>query len=102
MAGWDYPEELLGSSLEAIGARLRITREALALPQNTFADMADIKANAYNQYEQGRTRPSIDNALALKHTHRLTLDWIYDGDIDSLRPGLQSAIIALVKARQGQ
>ena len=97
---WVYPTDLEGRSMEAIGARLRITREALGEAQIAFAERAGIKGNAYNQYEQGKTRPSVDNAHHLCDTYKLTLDWIYRGDIDSLRPGLHQAIISLIKARQ--
>lgn len=89
-----------GSSLEAIGQRLRITRQVLGLPQHTFCERAGIAANTYNQYEMGRKRPSVDNAIALTRTYRLTLDWIYLGDHSGLRYETADAIKALVQARK--
>lgn len=76
-------------SLEAIGRRLKATRLALGHPaQGDFAKHAGIKANTYNQWEQGLIRPSLDGAKALCRTYRLTLDWIFLGDPSALPHGL--------------
>jgi transcriptional regulator with XRE-family HTH domain len=89
-----------GTSLEAIGRRLNITRQVFGLPQHTFCERAGIPPNTYNQYEKGKKRPSVDNAIALVRAYRLTLDWIYLGDPSSLRYETADAIKALVHARQ--
>lgn len=71
-------------TLEAIGNRLRLTRESFDMTQTHFAEQAGISQNTYNQYEKGRKRPSVDNALLLSLTYNLTLDWIYTGDVSGL------------------
>lgn len=81
-------------SLEAIGERLRSTRQALELSQRDFCAEAGVPPNTYNQYERGVARPSMDNAYRLMDAHRLTLDWIYAGDPSGLRASLLEAIKA--------
>jgi len=87
-------------SKAGVGERLRITREALGLPQKEFADRAGLAANTYNQYEQGRNMPSLDAAQSLCDHHNLTLDWIYRGDPSGLRYQLADAIKAIRAARR--
>lgn len=82
-----------------IGERLRVTREAEGLLQNEFADRAGLAYNTYNQYEQGWTRPKIENAIRLCETYKLTLDWIYRGDPSGLRYKLAEAIKSIRQLR---
>ena len=84
----------------AIGARLRLTREALGLTQVEFARRADVTNNAYNQYEKGKQRPSLDAAIALREAYSLTLDWIYLGDNSGLKYELVEAMKKLALLRQ--
>lgn len=69
-----------GISKRAIGNRLALTREALELRQGEFCKRAGIAQNTYSQFESGKKRPSVDNAIALCEVYGLTLDWIYRGD----------------------
>lgn len=78
-----------------IGKRLRDTRLALKLSQREFCGEAGIAPSAYNNWEQGNARPSLDNAFRLCDAHRLSLDWIFNGDPTTLRPLLVQAISAL-------
>lgn len=84
-----------GTSDEAIGARLRLTREVFGLGQTVFCKRAGITQNAYSQYEAGTRRPIIDNAILLAETYNLTLDWIYRGDPSGLHYTLNDAIRSL-------
>ena len=83
----------------AIGDRLRITRQVTGMQQNEFCSRASIAANTYNQYEQGKRRPSIDHANALCDAYRITLDWIYRGDPSGLPYSMADAIKAIRQAR---
>jgi len=76
----DRPER----TAEAIGRRLRATREATGLKQGPFLALCDIAQNTYSQWETGARRPSIDEAIRLCDAHKLTLDWIYLGDASGL------------------
>ena len=68
----------------AIGKRLALARTVVGTNQEDFAGKAGIAQNTYNQYERGKKRPSIDNAMKLCDTYLLTLDWIYMGDPSGL------------------
>jgi transcriptional regulator with XRE-family HTH domain len=87
------------TSIRAIGHRLLLTRQAVGLGQSEFCARAKIKPNTYNQYEKGRFRPTIDNAIALCETYNLTLDWIYRGNAAGLRYDMAEAIRALRTVR---
>ena len=95
-------EEWEGTSKAAIGRRLELTRQVVGLQQNEFCERAGIATNAYNQYERGKKRPSLDNAIKLCLTYALTLDWIYLGNDDALRYSLGNAIKALKEERIGR
>lgn len=88
-----------GRTAPAIGARLLLTRQALGLAQNEFAERAGLATNTYNQYETGKNIPSIPMAHAICDAFGLTLDWIYRGDQSGLRYHLADAIKALRSAR---
>lgn len=88
-----------GTSLAAIGRRLELTRQVVGVQQNEFCEKAKIATNTYNQYEKGKKRPSIDNALRLCKAYDLKLDWIYRGDPSGLRYATADAIKALKEAR---
>lgn len=80
--------------MESIGLRLLLTRQVFGLAQEVFAKKAGLAKNTYNQFERGKKRPSIENAIALCDEYDLTLDWIYRGDGSSLRYDLWDAIKA--------
>lgn len=82
-----------------IGKRLELTRIALGLNQTEFARRANINLSAYNQYEQGKKRPSYETAIALCEAYDLTLDWIIRGEPSNIPYGLAEAIKALRKSR---
>lgn len=85
--------------MEAVGERLRLSRQALGLSQVEFAQRAGIAANTYNQYERGKKLPSFVNANALCDAHGLTLDWLFRDDPGNLSYKLASAIAAIKTAR---
>ncbi len=79
-------------TVDAIAARLRRTREALALRPSEFADRARIARNTYSQWESAKGRPRIDEAMQLCDTYGVTLDWIYLGDPSGLPHRLAQAL----------
>ena len=85
---------------EAIGQRLRLARDAYGFAQGEFAEAAGLTQHAYNQYENGKRVPSIDVAIALRDRHRLTLDYIYCGDLSGLRFALGDTIRKMQELRQ--
>jgi transcriptional regulator with XRE-family HTH domain len=81
-----------------VGRRLLLTRDALRLKQNKFAEAAGISPTVYNQWENGAVYPPADGAIKLCEAHGLTLDWIYRGHKDRLPSWLADAIKALEAA----
>ncbi len=73
------------TDIEAIAERLRLTRNALGLNQTELCLQADLATNRWNQWERGRVRIQLDGALHLCAVFGLSLDWIYRGDMGSLR-----------------
>ncbi len=67
-----------------IGERLRLTRACYGLTQGEFAEGAGIARHTYNQYENGKKRPSLETATALCDAYGLTLDWIFHGRVEGL------------------
>ncbi len=72
-------------SLPAISRRLKATRLALGFrTQAAYCRDAGIEKNTYNQWERGKGRPDLDNAIILCEKFDLTLDWIYFGDLSKV------------------
>lgn len=82
-------------SKEAIGERLRWTRLALGFQKQVdiCRDIGDEgMAQAWNNWESGRDRIGLDNALMLCRRYRLSLDWIYTGNDGNLPASLARRI----------
>jgi transcriptional regulator with XRE-family HTH domain len=94
----DHPSD--GKTPAAVGLRLAMARQSLGLAQNAFCERAGIHPTAYNQYERGKKRPSIEAAIGLCEEYGMTLDWIFLGDPSGLRYELRDAVKALRNARQ--
>lgn len=92
-------DEYDGRDRTAVGRRLELTRQALGFDQQTFAREAGLKASTYNQYETGKNMPQIVAAHALCDRYRLSLDWIYRGEMDGLSQRIHSAIASVRHAR---
>jgi transcriptional regulator with XRE-family HTH domain len=79
---------------QMIARRLIATREAVGITQAELCRRADIKPNAYNHWEKGHGRPSLDQAVRLVRTLSVTLDWIYLGNLSGVPHGLAAQISA--------
>lgn len=92
------PRNIDPTTATEIGARLKMSRHALGYTQATMARLmgSATAGQAWENYEAGRRRISIDHALMLTRTCRLTLSWIYQGEIDSLPPDIRDKIIRLL------
>lgn len=89
-------------SREAVGARLKATRNALMLSQKEFAGPVGIKANTYCQYESGYSMPSLENLAAIVEYHGLTTDWVLRGDASGLKRNLWNLISAMDRLKRHQ
>lgn len=91
-----------GSTRQAIGRRLELTRDLLGLQQNEFALGAGIAPATYNAIEKGNKFPGLEKALAIRRAYGVTLDWIYEGDLESLRDRLSRPLRQMIEAREHQ
>lgn len=80
-------------SVPAIAERLRLTREALDLSQSDLCRRTGVAANTYNQWENAKGRPGLDQAMMLCDGLGVTLDWIYFGDPGCLPYAIASKIL---------
>lgn len=77
--GMATPEQTNPESLKAIGDRLRRTRLAMKMQQATWCRYVGIEPPAWNNFEKGIRRISVDNALKVCRATGVSLDWIYRG-----------------------
>jgi transcriptional regulator with XRE-family HTH domain len=87
------------SEQEQIGARLRELREASGMTARAFADFLGIAETTWNNYERGKRRISIDEALKVASRTGAGLDWIFRG-IEHTLPG--HVLEKLVKFRKAK
>lgn len=78
--------------------RLRRTREAFGLKQAAWCRLVGIEPQAWNNYERGIRRISIDEAIKVCQATGVSMDWIYRGLMSA---GLPMQIqVALQRDRQ--
>lgn len=82
------------STTKDVSERLRQLRTALDISQAQLCRRAGIETNAWNNYEKGRNRISVDHAIKVKRTFGVTLDWIYHGDMGGVRADIADKIAA--------
>lgn len=90
----------MAAELEEIGARLKLLREAMQMEQAAFARLVGIEPQAWNNYERGFRRISIDQAKKLCATTGVSLDWIYRGIAAGLPINLAAALQDRARRRQ--
>lgn len=88
------------SRMQSIAERLELTREALGLTPAQFARRIGISPQAYNNYIGLRRYISLDQAEKICLSVGVSLDWIYRGDMQTMRLDLASKIQALAVARK--
>jgi transcriptional regulator with XRE-family HTH domain len=69
---------------DRIGLRLAALRDLTGLKQEPFAEGLGITQPAWNQYEKGRRRITLDVAASVAEKYGVTLDWIYKGEVSGL------------------
>lgn len=64
---------------EEVGRRLRHLRVAYGHKAKTFANLLGIAETTWNNFERGKRRISIDEAIKVAAKTGASLDWIYRG-----------------------
>ena len=72
-------------SAAVVGRRLRRIRHAHGLSQSQFVRVCGGSITVLSNWEQGRSRPKIDAAARIIAVFGLTLDYLYLGDVGTLR-----------------
>ena len=85
-------------SRRSIALRLLQTRTVLNVGQTDFATKAGLAQNTYNQFERGKRRLSLEAAHALCDEYRLTLDWLFRGDLNGIPHALAKALRRIQEA----
>jgi transcriptional regulator with XRE-family HTH domain len=67
------------AELDDISDRLKQLRESTKLDQVAFCRVVGIEPQAWNNYERGFRRISLDQALKICQATGASLDWIYRG-----------------------
>jgi len=93
-------KNLHGRDAAAVGYRLTLTRRAFGSGQQAFAEMADINACVYKQFDRGKRLISVSHVVKLVDAYHITLDWIYLGDPQALRVSLWQLIQGLAEHSQ--
>lgn len=79
-------------SKEEVAARLRLTREALALEQASLCRLMDVPANRWNNAETGDNYPSVPDMTRFCQVTGASTDWILRGIRHTLPASLLEAI----------
>ncbi|MET3252239.1 helix-turn-helix domain-containing protein [Bradyrhizobium diazoefficiens] len=82
----------MADEINEIGDRLRWIREARQMNQATFCRLVKIEQQAWNNYERGTRRISLDQALKVCAKTGASLDFIYRGISSALPHDLAMAI----------
>jgi transcriptional regulator with XRE-family HTH domain len=85
------------TSLEAIGRRLRLFRQARGFTQAQLARISGLSSQSINNYEGARRRISLDQAFKL-HTVGARIEYLYLGDEAHLPADVLTKIRALEHA----
>ena len=87
-------------SVESVARRLEQTRLVLELGQSEFAKRAGLAQNTYNQFERGKRRLSLEAAHALCDEFKLTLDWLYQGDLSGMPHAMAGTLRRVQRSTQ--
>jgi len=91
---------IMADEIQEIGDRLKATREALQKTQASWCRMVGIEQQAWNNYERGRRRISLDHALKVVKATGVGLDWIYRGIAKDLPQDIFNGLRQLERGRR--
>jgi transcriptional regulator with XRE-family HTH domain len=85
------PEDT-GDLQHDVARRLILSREAVGMEQQDFADLAGLSQPRLSQYETGTRMLTLRAAMMICERHLLTLDWLFRGDPSSLPGNIRDKI----------
>ncbi len=76
-----------------IADRIKWHRQLLSLSQEEYSEGAGLKRQQLTNWESGSYRIGLDGARALRKKYGLSLDFIYEGEVDALSMTLRKAFL---------
>ena len=64
------------ADLSRFGQRIKQLRQELNLSQRDFAEKIGVTASALSAYEKGQKNPSVNVAIEIASTFKVSLDWL--------------------------
>ena len=64
------------ADLSLFGQRIKKLRQELGLSQRDFAEKIGVTASALSSYEKGQKNPSVNVAVNISSSFRVSLDWL--------------------------
>lgn len=64
------------ADLSLFGQRIKQLRQELDLSQRDFAEKIGVTASALSAYEKGQKNPSVNVAIEIASTFKVSLDWL--------------------------
>lgn len=80
------------ASREETARRIKATRLALDVTPKEIGLRTGIGKAAWSNYENGVSRPNIEDAIRFREVFNISLDWIYTGDLSNVGFDLASKI----------
>lgn len=75
-----------------VGVRLAACRRALGMDAVDICREMNFRQNTYSQWESGKSRVNLDDAIRLCDRYGVTLDFLYRNDISGVRSDLARRI----------
>lgn len=97
-ADWDLLVPELAP--EKVAVRLEAAREALDLSKAEFAQRAHLTPQQYSNILAGTNRLNPHYAASLCKAHRLTMDYVFLGDLSGLPHSIHDDIAARLRIRR--
>lgn len=73
--------------------RIKWHRELLGMTQAEYAEKSGLKRAQLNNWESGDFQVGLSGARALRKTYGLSLDFIYEGDVQALDMSLRKSLL---------
>lgn len=77
--------------------RIKATRRALGVAVKQITELTGISKAAWSNYENGVSRPNIEDAIRFKEVFNISLDWVYTGELSSVPFDLASKLKAEIE-----
>lgn len=85
--------------LPEVGDRLKVTRKAFGLSQEELAHLLGVTRGAIANWERGTRLADAAAMVRLCRAYRISMDWLYMGDMSQLPPPLEKVVLGKTQSR---